>query len=82
MSSRVLSAALTREGLTKLGIGTRFQPGALRNACRAAGVLGDPALKAKVERISKSDLEGDEDVRRVAREQLKLWGGAKAPKEK
>lgn len=79
--SWILGQALTREGLTDFGIGDRFQPGALRNASRAAAVLGDEELRVKVERLTKSDLERNEEVRRVAREQLKLWGAAKAPEE-
>ena len=44
-------------------------------------MLGDEELRVKVERLTKSDLERNEEVRRVAREQLKLWGAAKAPEE-
>lgn len=79
--AQLVGQALTREGLAALGIGERFQPGALRNACRAAAVLGDAELKTKVERLTKSDLEGDENVRQVAREALQRWGAQTAPKE-
>ncbi|MDJ0974926.1 MAG: HEAT repeat domain-containing protein [Planctomycetota bacterium] len=79
--AQIVGQALTREGLAELGIGERFQPGALRNASRAAAVLGDAELKQKVERLTKSDLEGDESVRQVAREALKRWGATTAPKE-
>lgn len=70
----ILSKALSRDGLKEMGIGERFQPGALRNACRAAAVLGLPTLKSKVEALADSEQEGDDQVRLVAQEQLARWG--------
>lgn len=71
---QILDQALTREGLSNMKIGERFQPGALRNACRAAAALADPSLKEKVERLASSELEGDDQVRLVAQDQLNRWG--------
>jgi len=70
----LLEASLSREGLEGLEIPKELHAPALRNAAKAAAVLGVQSLKASVERITQSSAEGDEGVRKQARAALEAWG--------
>lgn len=69
----IVSQALTRDGLAQMDIPGAMHPQALRNACKAAEALGDPALMALVERLTDPSVEGDDTVRMTARQALARW---------
>jgi HEAT repeat protein len=78
----LLERALSREGLKSLDVPLEFQPAALANAVRAvvslattgagvAAVAELAPLRGRIETLAKDD--GDEGVRRIAREGLDRW---------